>query len=559
MPHPSYTSRSMPDRMRTKIKPAVSFALLAVLAVLAFVVFVRLRLAGVPLERDEGEYAYAGRLILQGIPPYSIAYNMKFPGTYYAYAVIMAIFGRTTTGIHVGLLCVNAATILLVFALGRRLLGDLAGAVSAASFAILALDRQVLGVFAHATHFVILAAMAGLLVLLRAIERDRTWGFFWSGVLFGVAVLMKQHAIFYLPFAAALVFWSAGSDETSIPAAKARRLGLLTLGALVPVTAVLLMLLAEGVFQRFWFWTFQYASAYVSEVPLWRAWTMFTAAIEKVTEKTLAVWALGVLGAVALWTLRWDRRAKLVVTGLLVASALSVCPGFWFRAHYFILILPAIALLTGVAIASLRQLLETKLSHRAARAAALAVIVAVIGTYVIMERDYLFDMSTRDLSRSRFGNNPFIEAVEIAKYIQDHTDKDDRIAVMGSEPEIYFYADRKGATGYIYTYALMEVQPFAKTMQQEMIREIEAVHPKYLVFSWIDVSWMAQPNSDRGIVDWGRSYVRDCYEPVGVADIFSDKETRMLWDDALKGYATVSPNLVFTCRRKSDAACTVSR
>ena len=549
----------MPDRKRAKLKPAVSWAFLAVLAVLAFVVFVRLRLAGVPLERDEGEYAYAGRLILEGIPPYSIAYNMKFPGTYYAYAIIMAIFGRTTTGIHVGLMFVNVATILLVFALGRRLLGDLAGAVAASSFAILSLDRQVFGVFAHATHFVILAAVAALFLLLRAIENKRTWGFLWSGLLFGIAVLMKQHAIFFLPFAAALTFWNAGSGEASSLADKARRLGLLALGSLVPVVAVLVLLLAEGVFPRFWFWTFQYASAYVSEVPFWAAWGMFRTAIGKVTEQTLAFWILGLLGVVALWIGRWDRRAKIVVTGFFVASALAVCPGFWFRGHYFILILPALALLAGVAIATLAQLLERKLSAGVARAAALAVAVAVIGTYVTMERGYLFTLSPRDLSRARFGGNPFIEAVEIAKYIQDHTDKDDKIAVMGSEPEIYFYADRKGATGYIYTYALMEIQPFAKTMQQEMIREIEAVHPKYLVFSWVDVSWMAQPNSDRGIVEWGRSYIRECYEPVGVADIFSEKETTMLWGDAVKSYTPVSPNLVYTCRRKSDAACTVSR
>ena len=129
---------------------------------------------------------------------------------------------------------------------------------------------------------------------------------------------------------------------------------------------------------------------------------------------------------------------------------------------------------------------------------------------------------------------------------------------MGSEPEIYFYADRKGATGYIYTYALMELQPFAKTMQQEMIREIEAVHPKYLVFSWVDLSWMANPESDLGIVEWGRRYVRECYEPVGVADI-SGKKTRMLWGDTAKSYATVSPNLIFTYRRNSEAACTVSQ
>jgi hypothetical protein len=49
-------------------------------ATLAVVAGIRLRLLSFPLERDEGEYAYAGQLMLQGIPPYELAYNMKFPG-----------------------------------------------------------------------------------------------------------------------------------------------------------------------------------------------------------------------------------------------------------------------------------------------------------------------------------------------------------------------------------------------------------------------------------------------------------------------------------------------
>ena len=57
---------------------------LVVLGILLFVGFIRVRLLEMPLERDEGEYAYAGQLILQGIPPYELAYNMKLPGTYYA-------------------------------------------------------------------------------------------------------------------------------------------------------------------------------------------------------------------------------------------------------------------------------------------------------------------------------------------------------------------------------------------------------------------------------------------------------------------------------------------
>src|SRR5208282_2489316 len=77
-------------------------------AVLVLMAMVRLRLLNFSLERDEGEYAYAGQLMLHGIPPYKLAFNMKFPGTYAAYAVIMAVFGQTIAGIHLGLLLVNA-------------------------------------------------------------------------------------------------------------------------------------------------------------------------------------------------------------------------------------------------------------------------------------------------------------------------------------------------------------------------------------------------------------------------------------------------------------------
>src|SRR5205814_795791 len=106
---------------------------LALAFILCAAAFVRLRLLDFPLERDEGEYAYAGQLILQGIPPYKLAYNMKLPGTYAAYAVIMALLGETIRGIHIGLLLINSASILLVLLLGKRLFGSICGVVAAAT------------------------------------------------------------------------------------------------------------------------------------------------------------------------------------------------------------------------------------------------------------------------------------------------------------------------------------------------------------------------------------------------------------------------------------------
>ena len=78
------------------------WALWCTLVVLVLIAIIRLRLLELALERDEGEYGYTGQLMLQGIPPYQLVYNMKFPGTYAAYAVIMALFGQTTAGIHFG-------------------------------------------------------------------------------------------------------------------------------------------------------------------------------------------------------------------------------------------------------------------------------------------------------------------------------------------------------------------------------------------------------------------------------------------------------------------------
>ena len=46
------------------------WALVSLLAVVALVLVVRLRLLETPLERDEGEYAYLGQLMLDGVPPY---------------------------------------------------------------------------------------------------------------------------------------------------------------------------------------------------------------------------------------------------------------------------------------------------------------------------------------------------------------------------------------------------------------------------------------------------------------------------------------------------------
>src|SRR5579872_3134598 len=142
----SAASHARPEQPSAKIsirQSNIAYALLALVLILNCAL--RFHLRNIPLERDEGEYAYAGQLLLQGIPPYELAYNMKFPGTYLAYAAIMSVFGQTPAGIHLGVLLMTTATALMLFWLGKKMLDETAGAVAAGSYAILAASPSMLG------------------------------------------------------------------------------------------------------------------------------------------------------------------------------------------------------------------------------------------------------------------------------------------------------------------------------------------------------------------------------------------------------------------------------
>ena len=129
--------------------------------------------------------------------------------------------------------------------------------------------------------------------------------------------------------------------------------------------------------------------------------------------------------------------------------------------------------------------------------------------------------------------DPFGEAEIVAKFIQGNSTPADRMAVIGSEPEIYFLARRHSATGYVYTYALMEPQPFARRMQGEMIGEVEASVPEFIVYAANPFSWARQPDSDQRIFEWWNSYQTN-YIRVALSDVVShaDSEFRFGIEDA---------------------------
>jgi 4-amino-4-deoxy-L-arabinose transferase-like glycosyltransferase len=502
---------------RSKILPWIILGI-----ILAFVIAVRVRLLDVPLERDEGEYAYMGQLMLQGVPPYAEAYNMKLPGTAMMYALFMALFGQTTSGIHAGLMAVNAASIVLVFLVGRKLMSTAGALSSSAAYSVLSLGSSVLGFAAHATHLVVLPALGGSLLLLNAVKKRATAAFFLPGMLFGLAFIMKQPGLFFLLFGMAFMLFSHVSSETKPPAKDLLlSLSAFSSGGALPLLAVVLWTVTSGSFEKFWFWTVQYAFSYGSQVSGDAAWFNAASGLSGASEGVLPLWLLALSGFAAMFFFKDMSGQKRFFTLFLFFSTLTVLPGFYFRAHYFITLLPALSLSVGLFVDIVNRMGSRFQPHPVVRWAGSGAFIALLASLIASQSGYLFSEDPVSLSRRFYEGNPFAESMEIARFIEADSSPADKIAVFGSEPQIYFYAKRRAATGYLYTYGLMEYHPYAREMQQEMIREIEQSRPKYIVAVHDDLSWLIRPGSERLIFEWFESYVQRGYKAVGIVDMIS--------------------------------------
>ena len=506
---------------------------LILVIVILLVVVIRIRLLDVPLERDEGEYAYAGQLILQGIPPFQ---EVRMPGVYVAYALIMGVFGETHTGIHLGLLLVNMGTVILLVFLGRRLCDLMTGVVAGASFAVLSLSQSVQGVFAQNEHFVMLFAVGGLLVLQSAVISAKLYRFLLSGLLFGFTFLMKQHGAAFVLFAALYIALISLKDRPVDWRQSLSKCGIFCVGAFIPFGVLCTIHILAGDFDNFWFWTFTYAREYVSSVPLTNGLGIFRARVASMAHSAVLMWVLGGIGLTALF---WDRsiRPQIVfVSGFFLFSFLSICPGFYFRPHYFVFLLPSISLLIGLGVSSMKRVLAGVLPPMIGVGIPILLLAAAVFYSIYKERIFFFDLSPVMASRAIYGTNPFPESLKIGDYIRKHSVEDDRIAVIGSEPQIYFYSRRRAATNQVNMYELMESHQYALEMQRKMIKEIEAVQPKFIVFVSVYTSWLKKRESQALIFSWFQQYQKKYYKRIGIVDIVSPRFSVYRWGDDSVGY-----------------------
>jgi hypothetical protein len=264
----------------------------------------------------------------------------------------------------------------------------------------------------------------------------------------------------------------------------------------------------------------------------------------------LGFWTILIFGLPLALLDKGIRRQTLFAAWFGFFSFLGVAVGLYFRTHYFVLALPAFAMLLGAAVTSMQRAMKFRIFADVFKSLP-PILFATALTWVIYHQgQFFFEWSPVQNSRIIYGLDPFEESVPVAEYVRAHSAPDARIAVVGSEPEIYFYAHRLSATGYIYTYALMEAQPHALEMQMDMIHEIERNRPEFLVYVSYENSWLFQTRSDREILDWCKQYAGRFYDLVGYVHKDSTGGAESFWDDSAKNRAAGKEEYMAVFRRK---------
>ena len=527
-----------------------------------FFISVRLRLMNISFERDEGEYAYAAQEILRGGLPYKDFYNMKMPGVYYIMAILFKFFGDSVYTVKISLLCVNLFSAFFIFLTTRKLFDKNTGVAAAAIFLLFCLSYSAQGWTANAEHYVVMFGCAGLFFTIVARKKNRAVYLFPAGILMMLAFICKQHGIGFLlfPFIWMLDisdFRLRTSDfgiirkaslkaknsykeseirnpksEIQNPKFKVQSLFYCITGACLPFAIMLFYFWKSQILPNFYFLTFSYADAYASQRLPFKNVDQF----RPIFWDNFIFWFLALLLVIFFTKSKIRNQANGFFPILLLCSFGAISLGWYYRPHYFQLGFPVGAIMSAWILVRLKIFLKFK-----GVSPARYILIAFVATLII-QFDYFFTETSAELMPKMYGHSFFNEKKIIGLNLNNLTaNKHAKIGLFGCEPQIFFYARRQSATGYMYMFPLLENHRFVSEMSQTFIKEIETAQPELLIyFPDIDQlsenetnliylkNWFANFSMNYNIV--AQAYIKD---GVSIIDWRTENKMRVCLDSTI--------------------------
>src|SRR5436190_10951879 len=152
---------------------------------------------------------------------------------------------------------------------------------------------------------------------------------------------MKQPAILFAPVALAAALHATRDAGRRALVSRAVLFGV---ACALPYLLVCAWMAASGHFEAFWFSTVTYARAYGSGATWKQGLVHIGMQAADVGRYQAAFAVLALIGIAALARQRERRPLLRLFAGVALAGTVAVSVGLYFRAHYFVLLLPVIAI-----------------------------------------------------------------------------------------------------------------------------------------------------------------------------------------------------------------------
>lgn len=528
-------------------------------AVLSVYLALRWNLVDIPLNRDEGGFAYLGKMIAQGGTLYRDGCDLKPPGIFFLYAALSYLVPLSARGLHLALQAYNLATLLALVVLAKSLFGWRTSFWTALVFAVFSSARAVEGFAGSAEMFMLLPIVLSFLLAVRGARSCGVLQLFLSGIFSAAYFWMKQSSAPITIFFMAYIFIASYHQMPKASRGAGKGLaGLIwfVMGFCTLSLMVVGYFVNKGTLHDFWYWSFEHPYEYTAYgYSLFKTFSDCAAgAWQRGTylfRESPFIFSLALASCIILS--RYRRAEGLIVSGFLISSFVSAAHAPRVYAHYFALLCPSVALAAGAGTAAALELVRGRkvLGPLAAGAA----VAAVVGFSIFVDFGYYFIDSPVRNNRNCLGFNPFPESEVVAAYVRQRTQSSDRLLILGSEPEILLLADRVSATRHIYVYPVVGPYTRAEDLQAITIREITEAKPKYVVLVNMESSWKGDPRKGGPFGAWIEKFLSDKYtlEAAFVQDATFGKLLTTMNDGdisaSLKRGATL---LVFREKPRSD-------
>ncbi len=385
---------------------------------------------------SEAMYSVVANEVVDGGRPYIDAIERKPPLLFWTYAAIFKVAGEFDwKALHIVALVWTLSAMAGLYVIGRELFDRNTGLIAALFYSVfqswwtwknLTFDGEML------MNLPIIWAWA--IALRRSSSRLRL-ELFPAGALLGAAFLLKQPAaIAAVPLGIYLLLPSYRASRSLTRTNSIIQAAMLTAGFVAAVGLVTIVLWKQGILREAFYWTI--ADHDVPHV-FWHKGIVNTLTF-------LGACLPLVIGAIMacrdkseIWAGRTAERTALF--GLLAASAIGAAAGARFYPHYYVQLIPALALLAAPYYARLWSR-TMQPPHWLLRPAVTYAWLAL--TVIVFSIRHWTGLAPRRVPS------------EAGRYLSTHSNPNDRIFVWGQTSEIYLDARRRPASRYITTFPL---------------------------------------------------------------------------------------------------------